>query len=164
MNQKMGMIQLNQFRHALFTRGHRIAVHVLKCYCLIVSEPECIPGMLSPAHSSRVIELPYLEEKLHWTGLPGSTFLSFAGAMIGQVAEQLWQLLLQLQATSGQPDLQTGAADLCGQLASACGRTSGHELTSAFAPAVLQRLAQVQLFFLWVVIIAFETDGAWQRL
>lgn len=61
-----------------------------------------------------------------------------------QATEQLWQLLLQLQATPGQPQLEAGARDVCSQLASACGLSSSEELTSQAAPSLLQHLQQAR--------------------
>ena len=50
--------------------------------------------------------------------------------------------LLQLQGTASQPDLQTGAHDVCSQLASASGLASSDELSAMSAPALLSQLAQ----------------------
>ena len=67
-----------------------------------------------------------------------------AGCLVRIALAQLWQLLLQLQATPGQPQLEAGARDVCGSLASACDLSSSDELTSLSAPALLQRLNQAR--------------------
>lgn len=67
----------------------------------------------------------------------------YAGPLVRQAAEQLWQLLLQLQATPGQPELQSGASNVSSQLALATGLASSEELSIMAAPALVARLALV---------------------
>lgn len=67
------------------------------------------------------------------------------GAQCSVVSQQLWQLLLQLQASESHPDLALQAAAASERLAVACNEGSSADLAATHAPALITALAQVLL-------------------
>ena len=66
-----------------------------------------------------------------------------AGQQCSLVGQQLWLLLLQLQATDASSDLAHQAAATSERLAAACGQSSATELASIHAPALINTLTEV---------------------
>ena len=72
-----------------------------------------------------------------------------AGPQCSQVSQQLWLLLLQLQASESSPDLAAQAAAASQRLAVACHQGSSADLAAMHAPALVADLAQVTAFNVW---------------
>lgn len=75
--------------------------------------------------------------------LPDRLSIPSAGSACGSVSQQLWQLLLQLQAGDSSLALASQAAATSDRLAAACGLTSSADLAAAHAPALITQVAHV---------------------
>ena len=75
--------------------------------------------------------------------LPNTLNILLAGSACDSVSQQLWQLLLQLQAGDSSLALASQAAATSDRLAAACGLGSSADLAAAHAPALITQLAHV---------------------
>jgi len=66
-----------------------------------------------------------------------------AGGQCSLVSQQLWLLLLQLQASESSQELAMQAAAASQRLAAACGQSSSADLAAMHAPSLISALAQV---------------------
>ena len=66
-----------------------------------------------------------------------------AGSGCSSVSQQLWLLLLQLQADDSSPALSSQAAAACECLAAACALSSSADLAAMHAPALINDVTQV---------------------
>ena len=66
-----------------------------------------------------------------------------AGGQCSLVSQQLWLLLLQLQASESSPQLAAQAATASQRLAVAGGHSSSADLAATYAPSLISALAQV---------------------
>lgn len=83
---------------------------------------------------------------------PRKPFLSplcpgLAGPLCEGVSLQLWQVLLQLQATQGEEGLASAAREASAALSQACGWAGPTELAERHAPAILAATSQVGHLF-----------------
>lgn len=75
--------------------------------------------------------------------LPVSALGMDAGSKCGSVSQQLWLLLLQLQAIDSSPALASQAAAASERLAAACALSSSADLAATHAPALIRDVTQV---------------------
>ena len=66
-----------------------------------------------------------------------------AGGQCSLVSQQLWLLLLQLQASESSQELAMQADAASQRLAAACGQSSSADLAAMHAPSLISALAQV---------------------
>lgn len=66
-----------------------------------------------------------------------------AGSKCGSVSQQLWLLLLQLQAIDSSPALASQAAAASERLAAACALSSSADLAAMHAPVLINNVTQV---------------------
>ena len=66
-----------------------------------------------------------------------------AGGQCSLVSQQLWLLLLQLQASESSQELAMQAATASQRLAAACGQSSSADLAAMHAPSLISAVAQV---------------------
>lgn len=65
------------------------------------------------------------------------------------MSQQLWLLLLQLQAADSAPALAAQAAAASHRLAAACALTTTAELAAMHAPALINTVTQVNMLAQW---------------
>ena len=68
-----------------------------------------------------------------------------AGSGCSTVSQQLWLLLLQLQAVDSSPALASQAAAASDRLAAACALRSSADLAAMHAPALINDVSQVSM-------------------